>query len=559
MSNNNDLNPIRRFRRLIKVDNKDISQVYVYALFTGLVNLSLPVGIQAIINLIQGGEISTAWVVLVSFVIAGIVATGFFQLLQLRIVENLAQKLFARASFEFAFRIPRIKSSELKNYYAPELANRFFDTLTIQKGLPKILMDFSLAAFQILVGLIVLGLYHPFFIIFGIFLLVLIYSIFAFTGPRGMKSSLEESKYKYKMAHWLEEIARTKLSFKLVSDQDISLSNTNMFVDGYITSREKHFKILLLQFVHLIGFKLLVAAGLLITGSILVFNQEMNIGQFVAAEIIIILIINSVEKLIVSLDTIYDVLTALEKIGVVTDMVLDEEKGLMLDETDIKDGVSLHMHDVHFQFTDGDREILKGVEFILPAGKSMVIKGPNGAGKSTLLHLLAGIYDPTSGVIEYNGLALSSLQKDCLRKNIGFCLSDNHIFLGSVRENIDMGRNISIHDIMNVVELVNLDEFFKNLPYGLETHLDPEGKKLPESVRNKILLARAVVSKPLLIVMENLLEHLHTEEKRTIIKRLIYGSHKISIVVAANCEAWEEFIPNSIVLENGIVSHSTIQ
>jgi len=555
-----ELNSIQRFRRLIKVDNKDISQVYIYALFIGLVNLSLPVGIQAIINLIQGGEISTAWVVLVSFVIAGIVATGFFQLMQLRIVENLSQKLFARASFEFAYRIPRINSAALKNYYAPELANRFFDTLTIQKGLPKILMDFSLAAFQILAGLVVLGLYHPFFIIFGLFLLVLVYSIFAFTGPRGLETSLEESKWKYKMAHWLEEIARTKLSFKLVSDQDISLYNTNKYVDGYISSREKHFKVLVLQFIHMIGFKLLIAAGLLITGSILVFDQEMNIGQFVAAEIIIILIINSVEKLIVSLDTIYDVLTALEKIGTVTDMDLDEQKGIMIDDSDLKKGVSIELNDVHFQFPDGDRKVLKGVEFSLPAGRSLVIKGPNGSGKSTLLHLLAGIYDPSLGVIEYNGLSLSSLQKDCLRRNISFCLSDNIIFMGTVIENIAMGRShISVHHVMDAVEKVNLGQFLKTLPKGLETHLDPEGKILPESVRNKILLARAIVAKPVLIVMENLLEHVQTEEKMEIIKKLLLSDEKLSIVVAANCASWEAFIPDNIVLKDGKVVEKTIQ
>ena len=311
MSNVQYLRPLGRLRRLLKVDRKEIYQVYVYALLNGLVNLSLPLGIQAIVNLIQGGERSTAWLVLVAFVILGVALTGIFQLLQLRIVENIAQKIFSRASFEFAFRIPRIQYKSLHDYYAPELANRFFDTLTIQKGLPKILIDFSLAAFQIVVGLIVLSLYHQFFILFGVFLIVIIYTIIVITGPKGLRTSLEESKYKYKVAYWLEEIARTKLSFKLVHKPEISLAKTNEQVASYLESRESHFRLLILQFLNLIGFKVLIAAGLLIIGSILVFEQQMNIGQFVAAEIIIILIINSVEKLIKSLDSIYDVLTAL--------------------------------------------------------------------------------------------------------------------------------------------------------------------------------------------------------------------------------------------------------
>ena len=222
--------PMFRLKKLLSVDKREITQVYIYALLNGLVNLSLPLGIQAIINLIQGGEVSTSWIILVAFVLIGIALTGVFQLMQLRIVENIAQKIFSRASFEFAYRIPRIKYSELYKYYAPELANRFFDTITIQKGLPKILIDFSLAAFQIIAGLIVLSLYHSFFILFGVVLIALVYSILVFTGPKGLTTSLKESKHKYDVAHWLEEVARTKMSFKLVKNPEVSLRNTDKSV-----------------------------------------------------------------------------------------------------------------------------------------------------------------------------------------------------------------------------------------------------------------------------------------------------------------------------------------
>ena len=306
------LTPMKRLFNLLQTDKKSIYQVYIYALFNGLVNLSLPLGIQAIINLIQGAEVSTAWIILVFIVIGGIAFNGFLQLMQLRIVKNIAQNIFSRASFEFAYRIPKIKFSELYNYYAPELANRFFDTLTIQKGLPKLLIDFSLAVFQIIVGLLVLSLYHPFFIVYGIILIVLIYSIIAYSGPRGLRTSLAESKSKYKVAHWIEEVERTKVSFKLIGDPQVSMDHVDGYVSDYLVNRENHFSVLIRQFLSLVGFKVLIAAGLLIIGSLLVFQQEMNIGQFVAAEIIIILVISSVEKLIQSLDSIYDVLTAVE-------------------------------------------------------------------------------------------------------------------------------------------------------------------------------------------------------------------------------------------------------
>jgi ABC-type bacteriocin/lantibiotic exporter with double-glycine peptidase domain len=546
------LRPLQRLQRLLAVDKKEITQVYIYALFNGLVNLSLPLGIQAIINLIQGGEMSTAWIVLVVFVLVGIALTGVFQLMQLRIVENIAQKIFTRASFEFAYRIPRIKYSELYGYYAPELANRFFDTLTIQKGLPKILIDFSLAAFQIVVGLVVLSLYHPFFIIFGVALVALVYVIIVVTGPRGLKTSLKESKHKYGVAHWLEEIARTKLSFKLIENQEIAMTKTDGQVSEYIKSRESHFRVLMTQFLNLIGFKVLVAAGLLIIGSILVFRQEMNIGQFVAAEIIIILIINSVEKLIKSLDSIYDVLTALEKIGAVTDMELDSEAGLCFD--DKIDGIATSVHDLSFSFEDNGKVILKDINFDVEKGESVVIMGSAGSGKSTLIGLLSGVNNPSEGVIKYNGLSMESLNYVSIRKHIGFALSNNQIFLGSLLENITMGReHISTADVIAAIEMVNLEEFITSLPQGLNTALDPDGNRIPRSASNKIILARAIVSKPDLLILEDPLDHVDFAEKEMIIQKVTDSKNPWSIIVTTVDLAWSRYIEHKITLDKGQV------
>jgi ABC-type bacteriocin/lantibiotic exporter with double-glycine peptidase domain len=477
--------------------------------------------------------------------------------LQLRIVENIAQKIFSRASFEFAYRIPRIRYSELYNYYAPELANRFFDTITIQKGLPKILIDFSLAAFQIIAGLVVLSMYHSFFILFGVALIALVYTILVFTGPRGLTSSLKESKHKYDVAHWLEEIARTKMSFKLVSDPEIALSNTDSRVSNYINARETHFRVLLTQFISLIGFKVMVATGLLLIGSILVFRQEMNIGQFVAAEIIIILIINSVEKLIKSLDSIYDVLTALEKIGYVTDMELENEEGLKFDDN--IDQMAVSVSNIKFAFPDNSSNILDDISFDVPKGESVVITGSSGSGKSTLISLMACINDPKDGVILFNGLSIQSVNGNSLRQHIGYALSNNQIFLGSVLDNISMGReSIKTQDVVNAIQMVNLEGFIKTLSLGLNTRLDPEGQRIPRSAINKIILARAIVSSPTLLLLEDPLDHVPSIEKEVIIQKLTAKNNPWSIIITAVDNIWSKYIDHEVHLDNGQVTFDTI-
>ena len=123
--------------------------IYTYALFNGVINLSLPLGVQAIIGFVISAEFSTSWGLLIFIVVAGVMAAGVIQILQLSLTELLQKRIFTRAAFEFAYRIPRFKVESIASSYAPELINRFFDTLTIQKGLSKILVDFSASSLQI--------------------------------------------------------------------------------------------------------------------------------------------------------------------------------------------------------------------------------------------------------------------------------------------------------------------------------------------------------------------------------------------------------------------------
>ena len=207
--------PVNRFFRLIAEDRKDITNIYMFAIFSGLISLTLPLGVQAIINIVMGGRAASSWVLLVVIVILGTALVGFLQILQISVTEIVQQRIFTRSAFEFSYRIPRFKITEVMNDHPPELVNRFFDTLNVQKGLPKILTDFPTAVLQILFGLILLSFYHPLFIMFGVILIGLLFAILRFTGPGGLDSSLEESKYKYKVAYWLEELARTMNTFKL--------------------------------------------------------------------------------------------------------------------------------------------------------------------------------------------------------------------------------------------------------------------------------------------------------------------------------------------------------
>ncbi len=540
----------QRLMGLLKLDKKDILQTFYYAIFAGLVNLSLPLGIQAIINLIQGAQISSAWIILVILVTGGVAFAGILQLMQIRIIENVQQKIFTRASFEFVYRFPKIKMSELRDYYPPELANRFFDTLTIQKSLAKVLIDFPAAILQILFGLILLSFYHPFFILYGLLLLVLIYVVFKFTAQKGMDTSLEESKYKYKVAHWIQEIARSLVSFKLSGRTSHALVKNDELVSDYLEARENHFRILVIQFIQMIGFKVLVTGGLLLIGGLLVLNQEMNIGQFVAAEIIILLVINSVEKLIRGLETIYDLLTSIEKLGQVVDKELESQEGMtpLTPEMDL----TIELDNVSYSVVGSNRKIINDLSLMILPNTSTIIVGPNSSGKSTLLRLISGLLTPTEGAIFVNDISLENIVPNHYRSFLGQSLTEESPFEGTILNNITFGdKSIQQKDLNWAIEKAGLLEFVKDQPKGINTFLYPEGQQIPYTISKKIVLARSIVRKPKLLILKDPLDQLNELEAIEIMDFLTSKDSPWALVVVSQDPNWLSRCERKIVIEEG--------
>lgn len=530
------MTPLQRFFKLLKLDRKEISYIYLYAIFAGLITLTLPLGIQAIIGLIIGGNISSSLVLLITVVTLGTLLNGVLKVMQLTVTETIQQRIFTRSAFDLAFRFPRIKTEAVHTEFAPELANRFFDTLTLQKGLPKILMDFSTGILQVFFGLLLLSFYHPLFIAFGLLLVFIVLLIFRITGPRGLRTSLAESKYKYKVAYWLEELARTMGTFKLAGRSELPMQRTDNLVQGYLGARKQHFRVLITQYYAIVAFKVLVTAGLLVLGSLLVIDNHINIGQFVAAEIIIILVLASVEKLILTMEHIYDVLTALEKIGALHDLPIDEEDGISFEDLDTGKGIAVELQGVTFQFPDAEKPTLNDISLAFAAGEKVCISGYNRAGKSTLLQIVTGIFSDFKGSLSFNKIPIRNIDTVSLRAHIGDHMPQQEdIFQGNLWENISLGHDkVELADVIRAVEQVGLADYVKRLPEGYDTQLLPGGKNLPRSVVIKIILARSFASRPQLLAIEEPFRYLEQEEQERLADLLTNPDSPWTLVVVSN-------------------------
>lgn len=526
---------LKRFFSLLSIYRKQIWQIYAFAFFIGLVNLSLPLGIQSIINYIQLGQISSSWALLVGIVLLGIALSGFLQVMQLRLVENIQHDILFRSALDFSYRLPKLNQDDVDENHLPELANRFFDTLTIQKGIPKILIDFSLATFQIIFGLLLLSFYNITFILLGIVLIVSIIFIFLYSGRRGLDYSLEESKYKYNIAHWLEDIADSNKLFNFYSSKKYHIKKTDNLVLNYLLAREKHFRVLILQFQQFIGLKIFLAAGLLIFGSIMVMNSDLNIGQFVAAEILIILIINSIEKIIRVVETIYDVLTGLEKIGQVYDIELVDNNGTF--NPYISTGIKLDVVNARFQFPNTRLPVIDDLSFSVQPNSVAILDDKFVRGRTTLLKILAGLYHTQYGEILLNDIPINNYNQEFLQENVGIYFSTNDLFDGSLYDNLTLGYNIQEDYLYDLLKNVHLMEFIGKQDKGLHTHIDSNGRRLPRSVIDKILLARTLIHNPKLLLLDNPLNNVQKVERHEIFDWLI--SQEMTIVVASNDDYWK--------------------
>lgn len=559
MLNNNHkkgITPFQRFASLLKSEKRDIKYIYFFAILIAIINLALPLGVQAIVGLISGGLLLESVVILIALVIAATGLSGYLQIQQLKMVEILQQRVFANVTFEFAWRLPRIKTESLLKNYTPEMVNRFFDVLNVQKSLPKILIDLTAALIQIVFGLLLLSLYHVVFIGFSFLIVTIILIIFYTTGKKALETSIYESKYKYKVAYWLQEIGRSITSFKLAGNSNLPIQKADHLLANYLKYRNKHFSILVKQYAAIVSFKTLITASLLILGSFLVVNRQINLGQFVAAELIIVLIINSVEKLISTLEVAYDLLTALDKIGHVTDLETESNAGRELHDLEIHKELVLKTKDLSFKYPGFKKGTLHNINFEINNGERIGITGYNDSGKTTFIKTLSGLYCNYEGSFTLNGVSLRELNIDSFRGIVGDNLSQDDVFEGTIEENIVMGRiGIAFKDVLDAVEKSCLSDFIAQLEEGLQSNVNPGGTNFPKSVIQKILLARSFVQKPKLLIIDDFFYNMNQKESLTLVNNIFNNKDWAVVMVSSQAEILKRC--NRIYLmQNGTFTHN---
>ena len=537
--------------KYVTKEKKDVTNIYFYAILNGLVQLSVPLGIQSIVSFVMGASMATSIYILIAFVVLGTWLVGYFRLKVMQIIEKIQQKIFVEFSLAFAEKLPKVNLSATRKYYLPELVNRFFDTQNLQKGISKILLEIPTALIQILFGILLLSFYHPWFLVFGALVVICVVIIFRFTMESGIKSSIEESDKKYEVASWIEDIAASIKTFKLNSKTEAHLSGTDERVVKYLDDRTSHFRVLVFQYKTIIAFKVVITLVMLVIGTYLLVNQQLNIGAFIATEIVVLSIMSAVEKLIISLESYYDVIAALAKLNKVT--TLQEEKFGEITFDQNNDGFEVEFKDVNFAFNDHHR-ILENINFKIPENSLTVISGQLGAGKSLLLNMMTGFYDPTSGSILFDKIPLKNIDKVSLRSQIGMYLEDMTIIKGTVYENITLGQNeTSAEQILEIAEEIGIEDFSSQFSNGFFTNVSETDTEISFSSKKKILLLRALAGERRLLILEDPLDGMNDIFKTKMTEYLLKLKEKTTIIIVSEDKNLILEADQHLQVENGNV------
>ncbi len=539
----------RALFKYITKEKKDVWAIYIYAILSGLVQLSIPLGIQAIVSFVMGATMVTSLYLLIGFVVLGTFLAGFFRVKVMQIIEKIQQKIFVEYAVAFAEKLPKVSLSATKKYYLPELVNRFFDAPNLQKGVSKILLEIPTALIQIFFGILLLTFYHPWFLIFGAMVVIIVVLVFRFTMDSGIQSNNEESDKKYEVASWLEDIASAIKTFKINSKSELHLSGVDERVVSYLDHRTKHFKVLVFQYKTIIAFKVIITLVMLAIGTYLLLNQQLNIGAFIATEIVVLTIMSSVEKLIVSLESYYDAITSLTKLGKVTG-IAEESNGTLVPEH-AGGGMSLDFKDVSFAFSD-EKQILSHLNFNIKPNTLTLVDGKLGAGKSLLLNMIAGFYEPASGAILFDKVPLKNIDKISLREKIGMYMDGMMIIKGTLQDNILLGRdNVTTEDIVELSEAIGMEHFSSQFTNGFFTHLSETHTEISFSAKKKIMLLRALLGNNRLLLLEDPLEGMNAGFRVRMVEYLQQIKQHTTIIIISQAPELADIADQRLHIING--------
>lgn len=511
--------PFQRLMGLIRAEWSDVWIVLIFSLVVGLLTLAIPVAVEALVNTVAFGQFLQPVVILSLILFTFLVFAAVLRALQVFVVEIIQRRMFARVAGVLAWRLPRVRQDACDEHSLRELSNRFFDIATVQKTAAMLLLDGVAILLGAFVGMSVLAFYHPWLLGFDIVLVCLVAFAIFVLGRGAVPSAIEESKAKYATASWFEQIASAPIAFKTTGGTGLALARADRLVSSYLQRRSIHFRVVMRQSLFALVLQALASTVLLGLGGWLVIQGQLTLGQLVASELIVTIIVGSFAKLGKHMESYYDLVASLDKIGHLLDLPVERH-----DRTARLVGhsaASITVDNASYSYEGhAAHPALKHCSLKIAAGASVALTGPAGSGKSTLLDLLYGLRSPSDGTILIDAYDLRDVDRESLRAATAL-VRGAQVFEGSLLENLLIGRtDITDREIRQALEDVDLLDEVQALLGGRHAPLTETGAPLSSRQVARLALARALLGNPRVLMIDGLLDLLTDDEQDLIWERL---------------------------------------
>lgn len=542
-------NPLQLFISLIIREKKEVGIIILYGIGVGIMSLTVPIGVQNIVNMVMLGSVTQPLVFLLFVVFIGLTIGAILRSLQVKIIEIFQRRFLTEMALELAYRIPRLRSEAACKHQLPEQVNRFFDVFTVQKSTSMLLLEGLGLLLQVSVGLLLLAAYHWFLLTYSIVLVFLIIVVFFVIGRGAVKTSIGESSQKYRVVAWLEEIAYKNMVFRSATTRESALKRADAVVCDYLTARDNHFKILFRQIVSLLSIQVVASTVLLGIGAWLVINGQLSLGQLVAAEIVVTGALGSLDKFQKHLESYYDLLAGLQKLSNLVSLPAERAQGLPVENTE--QGFSVELNDVGYGMRRGSF-VFQIDKLKVESGAKVVITGENGTGKSVLLDLIFGSKEAARGVIKINDIDQRDMLLESFREEVAL-IRDQEVLPGTIFQNLCLDRDdITAAEARHALEQVGLLEEVLLLEEGLWTQLSSSAVPLTNSQAHVLMLARAIITKPRLILVDESLDNLDEKVRTKVLGTLLDQNAPWTLVVTSQDNDIVKAFPRVITLDKTV-------
>ena len=541
--------PFRRLIGLLRAERRDIWLVFIFAIGVGIFTLATPIVAMAVVNTVAIGILVQQLLVLCVALFLALTVAAVLQFLQTMVVEFIQRRVFVRVAEDLAYRLPRVSLKAFDKQHGPELVNRFFDVLTVQKAAATLLLDGITIALQVVIGLILLGYYHAYLLGFDLVLIGSLIILLTLLGWGAVRLAVRESIAKYAVAGWMEEMARHPIAFKTAGGPQLAFDRVDVLTRHYLLTRGDHFWVLLRQMGFALFLQVAANVALLAIGGWLVIQEKLTLGELVAAEIVVTLVVATFAKLGKQLEAYYDLLAAVDKLGHLIDLPLERSDGVR--HQDHTGGIAIEVHDLSYQYEGSNEPALRPLNLKIEPGERIALTGPNGVGKSTLIELLFGLRQPRQGRVEIDGIDLRSLRLDTVREHVAM-VHRIEVIEGSIYENIRMGREtITLVEVLNALDKVGLREAVLKFPDGVHTRLWTGGSPLSLGQANRLMIARAIVGQPRLLILDESLDHMDREIRDSVWPAILGPEPNWTVLVVTHSEDVARQCTRRIHLDSG--------